>query len=441
MSALLGAFIAALCEHRELAPGERAVLLIISQTTRQASRCFNFLEGVFSSVPVLRALVIGQTSDTISLSNGIDVEVQPSSFRSIRGMVAIGIIADEVALWRTEETSRNPDREILDAARPALSTTGGMLIAISSPYAKAGELWNAYKRDYGSDGDPRILVAKAASRVMNPTLKQKIVDRAYERDAASAAAEYGAEFRNDVDAFISVDLIEACTDRGVLVRPPRAGVRYTAFADAASGTGQDSFAASIVHRDKDEFLLDLVHEVKPPFSAAAAIAEVCRLLKEYGVTRIVGDKWAPGFVSEGFARNGITYAYSERDRSQIYVEALPLLTSGRARLVDNRRLALQFAGLERRTSAGGKNSINHPTRSHDDLCNAAAGALVEAASSPGPLNVSPELMAWAATPARRYDGGGLSTKGWDWCPPPPDRRGSGDQRTGPPLPVWREGRG
>jgi hypothetical protein len=42
-------------------------------------------------------------------------------------------------------------REILNAARPALAKTQGSLIAISSPYARRGALWETYKRHYGAN--------------------------------------------------------------------------------------------------------------------------------------------------------------------------------------------------------------------------------------------------------------------------------------------------
>jgi hypothetical protein len=45
----------------------------------------------------------------------------------------VAIICDEVAYWRNESTA-NPDAEILSAARPMLATTGGPMIVISSPY-------------------------------------------------------------------------------------------------------------------------------------------------------------------------------------------------------------------------------------------------------------------------------------------------------------------
>ena len=49
-------------------------------------------------------------------------------------------------------------------------------------------------------------------------------------------------------------------------------------------------------------------------------------------------------------------------------------------LLDHARLRAQQAGLERRTARGGRDSIDHPPGSHDDLINAAAGALVSATS-------------------------------------------------------------
>ncbi|MDE3176813.1 MAG: hypothetical protein KGM15_11990 [Pseudomonadota bacterium] len=173
-AAVLAAYLAALVDHSDkLAPGERGVLPIMSASTWQAQRAFGFLSGIFAEVPTLAALVENETADTLSLSNGVDVECRPASFRTVRGSTFIAAIADEVAFWRSDETSRNPDTAILAATRPAPATTGGPLIVISSPYAQSGELWSTFKRDYGASGDPLILVARAPSRTMNPTLPQR----------------------------------------------------------------------------------------------------------------------------------------------------------------------------------------------------------------------------------------------------------------------------
>jgi hypothetical protein len=111
---------------------------------------------------------------------------------------SIAVVADEIAIWYSDE-SANPDTEILAAVRPTLATTGGPLIAISSPYARKGAMWETFSRHYGSECDPAILVAQGETLALNlerdasgrPKL-QSVVDRAYEPDPADASAEYGA---------------------------------------------------------------------------------------------------------------------------------------------------------------------------------------------------------------------------------------------------------
>ena len=56
-----------------------------------------------------------------------------------------------------------------------------MVIAGSSPYARRGVLWDAFRRWHGKD-DARNLVWQAATRMMNPTVPQEFVDAEFERD-------------------------------------------------------------------------------------------------------------------------------------------------------------------------------------------------------------------------------------------------------------------
>ena len=392
MATALGAYVAALCNHSDvLAPGERGTLPIMSASMWQATKALQYLDGIFSHVPALKSLVTGQTADTLSLSNGIDIECRPASFRTIRGGTAVALIADEVAFWRSEEVSRNPDKEILDAARPALATTGGPLIIISSPYAQRGELWNAYKRDYGREGDPLIVVARAASRAMNPTLSQRVVDRAYERDPLSARAEYDAEFRNDISGYADASLIENAVARGVIVRAPLAGQHHVAFVDPSGGSS-DSMTLAISHGERDRYVLDFVAERRAPFSPDSVVTEFAAALKAYRVGTVSGDRYAGEWPREAFSKHGITYAPAEQNKSDIYLAFLPLLNSGRVELLDSQRLVAQLAGLERRTARGGRDSVDHAPGAHDDVANSVAGALVLASAATGPMRIAPEVM-------------------------------------------------
>ena len=88
-----------------------------------------------------------------------------------------------------------------------------------SPYARRGALWNAHHRHYGREGD-EVLVWQAATRDMNPSVPQSYIDRHVAEDAARAAAEYGAQFRSDIEGFVAREVIDAATVPGRYELPP-----------------------------------------------------------------------------------------------------------------------------------------------------------------------------------------------------------------------------
>jgi hypothetical protein len=376
-------YIAGLCEHPSLVPGERGVLLIIAQDQKQADICLDYITANFEASPILSQLIESRTQRTLRLRNHIDVEVRASDFRSLRGPTYVAVIADELAFWMNEN-SANPDDEILNAVRPGLGTTGGPMFLISSPYARGGELFRLYDKHYGPDGDPLILVAQASSKTMNPSLPQRVVDRAYERDAASANAEYGAQFRTDVESFVTVEAVRACVSTGILERPPNRGLNFIAFIDPSGGS-VDSMCMAIAHKDHlcQAVTIDLLREAKPPFSPEAVCVEFSNVMKSYGISAAQGDRFANQWPVEVFARYGIRYEQSAEPKSALYIALLPLLNSRRIHLLDIPRLHSQLLGLERRVPRGGKESIDHAPGGHDDCANVIAGCAVAIMSKPG----------------------------------------------------------
>ena len=288
--AVLAAYLGGLCDHTDkLALGEVGMIPVLAATQKQAAVVFAYVDALFETIPLLAELVASRTADTLNLTNQVSVEVRPASFRTVRSMTAVAAVGDEAAFWRSDD-SANPDTEILNALRPALATTGGPLIVISSPFARRGEVYATWKRHYGPAGDPLILVAHAPSRTMNPSLAQKVVDRALERDHASASAEYLAQFRSDVEALLTIEVVEAATVPGRHELPPRPGIRYVAFTDPSGGSA-DSYAVAICHAEGDTAVLDAVRERKPPFSPDTVTAEFAELLKSYGVRKVEGDRY------------------------------------------------------------------------------------------------------------------------------------------------------
>jgi hypothetical protein len=377
-ASLTATYTAALFDGADrLRPGERALCLCLACDTSQAKIVLNLIRAFFTEIPMLRLMIARETQWGFQLTNGVDVFVGVNDFRAVRGRTILCAILDECAFFR-DDSSASPDRELYRAIKPGMVTLPeSMLIGISSPYRRAGLLYSKFKTLYGIGADDALFI-KAPSRTLNPTLSQEMIDRALEEDPAAASSEWLAEFRDDLASFISIELIESMVDRNVMARPAVPGARYHAFCDAASGTGKDSFALAVGHKSGESIIIDLVHEQRPPFNPQTAIAECCNVLRTYNIRTISGDRYAPGFTADAFQRHGVHYRYSEHDKSQLYVEALPALVSGRVRLPDNRRMVTQFANLERRTGPSGRDRVDHPRNdnAHDDLANAVAGVVV-----------------------------------------------------------------
>ena len=281
-----------------LTVGERPVVLCLSPTAQQSRVVYGYCCAIIEVVPLLASLIRQKNAETLSLTNGVDIEIRAASFRGLRGVTAVAVVADEVCFWY-DDSSANPDVEILNALRPSLATTNGLLACISSPYAKRGVAYEIWSQYYGPKGDAHILVAQGSSRDFNPSLPQRVVDRAMEKDPASARAEWLGEWRTDVESFVDREIVDGLVDRGIATRPRLPAVQYFGAVDPAGGSGQDFMTMAVAHRERDGMVvIDLVLEERPPFLPEQTVREWAATFKCYGVTRIVGDRWGTGFVRE-----------------------------------------------------------------------------------------------------------------------------------------------
>jgi hypothetical protein len=371
--ALCAVFLAVFKDWRPfLAAGERGYVVVLAADRRQARGILGYIKALLA-VPMLSQLVARESAEEIELTNHISIEVATSSYRTIRGRTIIAALCDEIAFW-TSDNSTNPDYEILTAIRPAMSTVpGAMLLCASSPYARRGAMWDAYSRWYGKDDGP--LIWQAPTLRMNPNVPQAFIDEEYARDPASAAAEYGAEFRTDIERLLTRESVQACIQAGLHERRPERKHRYVAFVDPSGGSA-DSMTLAVAHKEGSTAILDCVREVKPPFNPEAVVSEFASLLRSYRIVRVIGDRWGGEWVRQEFRKAGLHYEVSEHTKSELYLSLVPLLNAGAADLLDNPRLITQLVSLERRTSRGGRDAIDHPPGAHDDIANAVAGALV-----------------------------------------------------------------
>lgn len=361
--------------QKYLNPGERGRIMCIATDRKQARVIFSYIEAFFRNVDMIRPMLIRPLQEELHLSNNINIEVHTATFRGIRGYTVVAALFDEIAFFRSEETA-NPDREILDALRPGMaSIPKSMLFCASSPYAKRGVLYESF-RDYYGKNDKETLVWKAPTRRMNPTIPQEWLDKQFQKDPAHAAAEYGAEFRTDVELFVPREVVEQCVEAGRFEQAPEAGVHYQAFVDPSGGS-QDSMTLAIAHLENDAPVIDAMRERKPPFSPDDVVDEFCSLMKRYSISYVQGDRYAGEWPRERFRVHGVLYEVCKKTKSDIYREFLPLLMSKECTLLDNKIGIEQLCSLERRTARGGRDSIDHPIGAHDDVSNVIAGVCVD----------------------------------------------------------------
>jgi hypothetical protein len=359
--ALIATYLACVLDHSDyIVPGETPVVAVIARDRTQAKVISNYIAGFLRSIPLFDELITDELAESVRLSNGVVIEVHTASIGAPRGRTFLSVLADEIAFWPTEGDSANIDAEVINAVRPGLSTIPHSLLLIaSSPYAKRGILYANYAKYFGKDDAP-VLVWQGTTEEMNSSLVgDPLIAEMYAEDNERALAEFGAQFRSDIVAFITRVAVEDVVAHGVRELPAGDGITYAAFVDPSGGSA-DSMTLAIGHCEGNGVaVLDCVREVRPPFSPDAVVEEFATLLKSYGVSRVTSDFYGGEWPRERFSTRGISLDVSQRSKSQIYQELMPAINGQRIRLLDSPRLTGQLCGLERRTARGGRDSIDH----------------------------------------------------------------------------------
>jgi len=85
-------------------------------------------------------------------------------------------------------------------------------------------------------------------------------------------------------------------------------------------------------REDRRAVVAAVREWPAPFDPDVVTREAAQFMKSYGVNAVTGDYYAGEWPRARFAANGVDYRASDRSKSEIYLEAVPIFTAGRARV-------------------------------------------------------------------------------------------------------------
>jgi hypothetical protein len=380
--------------RKYLSPGEQAVVILLGRDKKQAAILRRYCHGLLEA-PALQREIRRETADVIEFKNGAVLEIASNDASLVRGRSAVAVIGSETAHWKADEYSSNVDEDVVSAAEPsmAMCPDGGLLLLGSSVGRKRGYMFRKFRELYGNDGAEDICWF-APSRVMNPTLRQNVVDAALAENQPKAAAEFLNIWREDQADVFPLDAVESCTNFDVYERPPQPSIYYVATCDQASGTGTDSFALSIQHCIYDEqrtVLIDVIRERKPKFVVDDVIREYAELLTRYNINEVHCDAYAGGFENE-WMRHGKRVVPFEFSKSEYYARALPRVTAKRADFINHPTLRSQLISLERRVEVG-REKIDHPRHAgaHDDVATVVSAGLVIA----GDRNKFDASFSWA----------------------------------------------
>ena len=370
-------------EHH-LAKGERGVIALVAQDARATRVAFAYVKDYLTGSRLLGGMVAEVLTSAITLTNGLTIECFPCTLRSLRGWtIPVGVL-DELAFFRLEgqadsdvgDPSQHPARD----AELLRAPPGEDLDPLHALRPALGRL-----PDGVGPRQPGPARLARLHRAMNPSIRPASLERERRLDPDRFAREYEADFTEDLETFLPGAWIDAAVAPGRHELPPQEGVRYEAAVDP-SGGGQDAFTLAIAHAEGTGPDRRIVQDVMRGWTSRRSettdlegvVREIAGIVKRYGLSTVVGDRYAAGWVRERFEAEGIRYRDPESDTAQVYLEVEPLFAQGRIELLDHPTLAREFKQLERRPRPGGRTIIDHPRGGHDDHANALALAVVAA---------------------------------------------------------------
>jgi hypothetical protein len=358
-----------------MAPGQRAVALIIAPNNMLRREVMNYARGAIRSKPELEAMVCEDGIEGFGLRRPdghlvrFETGVATAGGYGARGRALTDFALDECAFFRDSSFKVN-DEEIYRAGA-ARVLPGGQVIIASTPWAQAGLLYEIHKRNWGKPGD--ALVAHAPTLLFHDSpMTRSIVEREELRDPDNAKREFGAQFMTGgTTVFFEPSTIDvALVDEPFVISP----LDYIA-AGGDFGFRSDSSALLLTAlHDGCLHVFDGTEErpgdtpLKPSLTVAAFASKIAGRC-----SALMADQHYREAISELLEQHSLSYIPAPATPADTYVRARMLLREGRVKIHPmpfRDRLVQQLREVHGKPTSGGGMSIVHPrwaTGGHGDL--------------------------------------------------------------------------
>ena len=368
-----------------MAPGQRAVALIVAPNDKLRTEVLNYAVGAVRSKPELAAMLVGlPRADDFILRRpdgeqvAFETGVATRGGYGARGRALTDFALDESAFFRDSSFKVN-DQEIFRAGA-ARVLPGGQTIVASTPWAQAGLLYELWRDNYGKPKD--ALVAHAPTLLLHDSeMTRGIVSRERSRDPDNARREFDAEFMaSGTTVFFEAAAVDASVTDDVFV--PAHGDEIAAGGDF----GFRSDSSALVLAAKRGVMLHVFAGVEQrpepgaPLKPSATVAAFAKCIGGQ-CSYLMADQHYREAIAEHLETHDLSYAPAPGQPAESYVRARMLLREGRVRihgLEFRDRLLQQMREVCGKPTSGGGMSIVHPRWSqggHGDLVSALVPAL------------------------------------------------------------------
>lgn len=386
--------------------GQEMKVPFIAQTAGDAQKNMNFIRLALQESPLLKKeLLPDQVASEIRLVNGTIVEPLPASKSVGRGHAIPVWVADEMAFWRNEKDSANPDYEVVRAIDYAqLQFPHAKTFIGTTPWAEQGVAWDNFAA--GTDGrklkcdvctqakasfcshplddrdefDGTLVIHASTAAMQNPVITKKRLIKIEKKDPEAFPRESLAQTLKSVAGWLNHDKVDLAVEAGVQKRKPVSGEepgkprpQYVAAMDPAFR--KDTFAFTILHHDVQLGLVqDYIEYWEPeggvPLAPGHILDRIKTVLDEYGLSNIYSDQYQLEALQQlaqdrGFSITG--YDFTGVSKAKIAGGFKVSLDESRVRLLDSELQTAQLKQLQRQTLQSGNVRIAAPPGKHDDL--------------------------------------------------------------------------
>lgn len=358
--------------QHEIPPGDTGKFAFVSVIKEEAQERLATIRAILDVLGIAyesKGFVIRLRDKPIVFS------VYPCSYRTAVGFTCIGLICDELARWRDEDTGANPASQVLSSIRPSMRTQRkAKEFLISSPWSTLDAHY-----DHVEQGDTNLqMVVSAPTWVANPTVTERECREA-EEDEEAFLREYAAlPMKSGASYFFDHNALEQSVSNEPFELQP--GDEIIAGADF--GFTRDFSALALCAIRDNHYHVFQTHVIKPQpgqaLKPSETVSAFASIVKPFNISGIICDRHYQESITEHLAPYNIGFIAASNDVATNFVRARTLLHQGRVSLPDIPTLLRDLKETRSRPTRTGRVTILLPRRpggGHADLVSAIVLAL------------------------------------------------------------------